>query len=108
MQLQLNIRDRIYIPALLPSQGTFMEFNLKRDIIKKVALTESDKKKYSIVEDRERGQVKWDIEKDNKEPLNVTFTEAEMEYLKKGCEELSTASYPDDFWMTVEKIYNVQ
>jgi hypothetical protein len=29
-----------------------------------------------------------------------------LSYLKAACEKLAEAPYPDDFWLTVEKIYN--
>lgn len=51
--MELHIKDRIYIPQLLPAQNSFMEYNLKREIIKKVALTEKDKDEYVIVEDQQ-------------------------------------------------------
>ena len=37
--MELHIKDRIYIPQMLPQQNNFMGFNLKREIIKKVGLT---------------------------------------------------------------------
>lgn len=104
--MELNIKDRIYIPQLLPQQNTFMEYNLKRGIIGKVSITEGDKKEYAIVEDSEAGKVTWDSKKDAEMPLVVDFSPQEIEYLKKSCESLSASAYPDDLWATVEKIYN--
>jgi hypothetical protein len=104
--MEVQIKDRIFIPQLLPQQNTFMGYNLKHGIIKKVAITQSDKAKYSIVEDPEAGRITWDIKKDTEEPLTVNFSEQELEYLKQACESLIETAYPDDFWLTVEKIYN--
>lgn len=104
--MELHIKDRIYIPQLLPEQNSFMGYSLKREILKKVAITEKDKEEYSIVEDVEKGQVTWDSAKDIEIPLVVDFTSQEIEYLKKSCESLVETAYPDDFWVTVEKIYN--
>lgn len=104
--MDLHIKDRIYIPQLLPAQNSFMEYNLKREIIKKVALTEKDKEEYSIVEDQKAGKVTWDSEKDMSTPLVVEFTQQEIDYLKKSCEALAESTYPDDLWATVEKIYD--
>lgn len=104
--MELHIKDRIYIPQLLSPQNTFMEYNLKRDIIKKVAITESDKTEYSIVENPEAGKITWDSKKDLEQPLVVEFSEQEITYLKKSCEALAESAYPDDLWVTVEKIYN--
>ena len=82
--MELHIKDRIYIPQLLPAQNSFMEYNLKREIIKKVALTEKDKDEYVIVEDQQTGKVTWDSKKDM-EPLVVEFSKQEIDYLKKSC-----------------------
>ena len=104
--MELHIKDRIYIPQLLPAQNSFMEYNLKREIIKKVALTDSDKTEYSIVEDANAGKITWDSNKDMEQPLVVDFSQQELDYLKKACESMVETAYPDDLWATVEKIYN--
>ncbi len=103
--MELHIIDRIYIPQILPAENTFMDFNLKRDIIKKVALTQEDAEKYHIVEDRENKQTKWDINIDRENPLHVEFTPQELAYLKSACEKLGDTPAPDALWSTVEKIY---
>ena len=102
----LHIKDRIYFPNILPHTGTFMEFNLKKSILGKVAITEKDKEHFNIVTDQERGVITWDSEKGLAEPLEVSFTAEELEFLKKSCENLAEKENTDDFWMVVEKIYN--
>ena len=104
--MELSIKDRIYIPQMLPSKGKFTEFNLKRSIIGKVTITEKDREDYSIVENKEKGQIKWDVKKDKEMPLVVDFSKEELEYLRASCETLVDTAYPDDLWFTVEKIYN--
>lgn len=104
--MELHIKDRIYIPQILPAQNSFMDYNLKREIINKVALTEADKTDYNIIEDTNAGKITWDSKKDMEQPLIVDFSKQEVDYLKKACESLSESAYPDEFWVTVEKIYN--
>jgi hypothetical protein len=106
--MDLRIKDRFYIPQMLPQQGKFKEFNLKRGIIAKTAITESDKEKYSIVEHKEDGKIEWDAKKDAEQPLVVDFSKEELEYLKTSCENLVETAFPDDFWLTVEKIYDAE
>ena len=72
--MELHIKDRIYIPQLLPAQNSFMEYNLKREIIKKLALTEKNIEEYAIVEDAQTVKVKWDSKKDMEQPLMVDFS----------------------------------
>ena len=104
--MELYIKERFYIPQMLPQQNTFMEFGLKRSILNKVEITEKDKKEYNIQEDQENNRITWDYKKDKECPLVVEFTEEETKFLKKSCEKLSEVNYPDDFWVVVEKIYN--
>ena len=106
--MELHIKDRIYIPQLLPQQSKFMEFNLKRGIMKKVAITDEDRQEYNIQEDKEHNRVTWDSNKDFAQPLVVDFSNDELALLRKGCEEFTEKDTPalDDFWELVEKIYD--
>lgn len=103
--MELNIIDRIYIPSILPSENSFMDFNMKRSIIKKVALTDADVEKYNIKEDAENKRTTWDSQVDRENPLAVQFTSEELDYLKKACEKIADTPSPDNLWNTVEKIY---
>lgn len=105
--MELHIKERIFIPQLLPQQtASFIDFNTKREILKKVALTDADKEKYEIVQEKEEQKIVWNAQKDVDEPLVVDFTESEIALMKKACEELPATAYPDDFWLVVEKIYD--
>lgn len=105
--MELHIKERIFIPQLLPQQtASFIDFNTKREILKKVALTDSDKEKYEIVQEKEEQKIVWNAQKDVDEPLVVDFTDSEIALMKKACEELPATAYPDDFWLVVEKIYD--
>lgn len=106
--MELHIKDRIYFPQLLPQQGNFMEFNTKRAILKKVAISDNDRAEYNIQEDKENGRITWDSNKDFSQPLVVEFTADETALLRKGCEQFTEKDTPapDDFWALVEKIYD--
>ena len=41
----------------------------------------------------------------NRGSPRLQFTKEELAMLKKSCEQLPETAYPDDFWLTVEKIY---
>lgn len=103
--MKLNIKDRIYFPQLLPQNNSYMDFNLKKSILAKVALTGKDKEIYNIQENQDERSITWDSKKDHEEPLEVEFSKEELTYLRKACEGLSDTAYPDDFWSVVEKIY---
>lgn len=104
--MELHVKDRLYFPQLLPQQNSFMEYALKRGIMKKVGLTAADQEKYEIKENEDGKGIVWNIEKDIAQPLTVEFTPDELEYIKKGCEAIAEQPCPDDFWALVERIYN--
>ena len=102
--MELQIKDRLYLPALLPKEGTFSQFNLKKSILAKIEVTEQERQDINLRENQETSRIEWDVEKDT--PLTILFTEQELEYLKESCEKLSDQSLNDDLWLTVERIYN--
>lgn len=106
--MELHIKDRIYFPQLLPARGSFMEFNIKRSIQKKVAISDDDRADYNIQEDKENNRLTWDSNKDFEQPLIVDFTKEELALIRKGCEQFTEKETPapDDFWALIEKIYD--
>ena len=102
--MELSIKDRLYIPALLPKEGNFKQFNLKKEILRKIEITEDERAKVGLAENKETNRIEWDTEKDI--PLAVEFSADEMEYLKQSCEKISDENLPDDMWHIVEAVYN--
>ena len=37
--MELNIKDRLYIPVILPKEGTFKDFNTKKEILRKIEIS---------------------------------------------------------------------
>lgn len=102
--MELLIKDRLYIPAFLPKEGNFKDFNTKKNILNKIEITQDERKAVGLKENEETKRIEWDVEKDT--PLVVDFSAEEMQYLKTSCEKISDQSLPDDMWQTVERIYN--
>jgi len=102
--MELLIKDRLYIPAFLPKEGNFRQFNLKKEILRKIEITTSEREEVGLTENQETKRIEWDIEKDK--PLIVDFSSDELDYLKESCERISDEQLPDDMWSVVEKIYN--
>ena len=80
--MDLHIKDRLLIPSIFPERGNFMDFNLKKSIARKIAISEQDRKDYEIVEKKEEKRIEWNVQKDAETPLVV------------------------ELWAVVERIYN--
>ena len=102
--MELTIKDRLYLPSFLPARGNFKEFNLKKDILRKIAISDDERQEINLRENAEDKRIEWDVEKER--PLLVEFSKEEMDYLKKACERISDEELPDDMWATVETVYN--
>ena len=102
--MELTIKDRLYLPSFLPARGNFKEFNLKNDILRKIAISDDERQEINLRENAEDKRIEWDVEKER--PLLVEFSKEEMDYLKKACERISDEELPDDMWATVETVYN--
>lgn len=104
--MDLHIRERLLLPTILPEKGNFMDFNVKKSILKKIALTVQDRTDYEIVEKKEERRIEWNVQKDIEAPLIVDFSKDELEYLQKACEAISEQQLPDEVWAMVERVYN--
>lgn len=102
--MELLIKDRLYIPGFLPKDNNFKEFNLKKEILKKISISESEKNTVGLNENKETNRIEWDTTKDT--PLIVDFSKDELDYLKASCEKISDEQLPDDMWSVVEKVYD--
>mgnify|MGYP000177299028 FL=1 len=102
--MELTIKDRLYLPSFLPARGNFKEFNLKKEILRKIAISDDERQEINLRENAEDRRIEWDVEKER--PLLVEFSKEEMDYLKKACERISDEELPDDMWATVETVYN--
>ncbi len=102
--MELNIKDRLYIPVILPKEGTFKEFNTKKEILRKIEISAEEREAVGLHENEGNGRIEWNIEKDV--PLNIELSPDELKYLQQSCEKISDEKLPDDMWMTIEKLYD--
>ncbi|RHH14336.1 RNA-binding protein [Bacteroides fragilis] len=102
--MELSIKDRLYIPALLPKEGSFHQFNTKKSILHKIEISQEERQEVGLKENQDTKRIEWDIEKEM--PLVLEFSSDEMTYLKQSFEKISDEQLPDDMWSVVEKIYN--
>nr|DAE30256.1 MAG TPA: hypothetical protein [virus sp. ct5rm7] len=102
--MELSVKDRLYLPTFLPARGNFKDFNLKKEILRKIAISDVERKEIGLHENAEDKRIEWDVEKEK--PLDVEFSHEETEYLRKACEKISDEELPDDMWVTVARIYD--
>ena len=102
--MELLIKDRLYIPAFLPKEGSFKDFNTKKSILSKIEITQDEREAVGLKENAETKRIEWDVETDT--PLVVDFSADEMQYLKTSCEKISDQSLPDDMWQTIERVFD--
>lgn len=65
MKIDLNVKDRLAIISILPTQGSITDLVEVMEIIKKIKFSEQEKQDLSFSEDN--GKITWDmsLEKDN-------------------------------------------
>lgn len=102
--MELLIKDRLYIPGFLPKENNFKNFNLKKEILKKIEISDEERKNVNLRQNEETDRIEWDVDKDT--PLIVDFSSEEIEYMKSSCEKIADEQLPDDMWSTVEKVYD--
>lgn len=102
--MELTVKDRLYIPAVLPKECNYREFNLRKDILRKIEISEREREQLGLHENTQNGRIEWDVEKDT--PLHAEFTAEELAFLKQACEKISDECLPADIWTTVEAIYD--
>ena len=101
--MELTIKDRLYIPALLPKEGNFKQFNLKKEILRKIEISEQEREEINLHENADTKRIEWDNEKESS--MHIDLSKDEAEYLKMVCEKLSDETLPDDMWQTIERLY---
>lgn len=70
--MEMTIKDRLYLPALLPDKGNYREFNLKKGILQKIALTDAEREAVGLHRVEETDRIEWDTDKET--PLVADFS----------------------------------
>ena len=81
----MKLIERLSLNAVLPTSDKFENLIIKKDIIKKIEITQEEIKKYNI-KSNEDGSLNF-LETDD--DFKVKFTEAENAYLKEKLKEVS-------------------
>ena len=58
--MELSVKDRLYLPSFLPARGNFKDFNLKKEILRKIAIPDEERKAIGLHENAEDKRIEWD------------------------------------------------
>ena len=70
--MELLIKDRLYIPTFLPKENNFKQFNLKKEILRKVAISDEEREEVGLKQITDENRIEWDTNKDT--PLIVEMS----------------------------------
>ena len=59
--MELSVKDRLYLPSFLPARGNFKDFNLKKEILRKIAIPDEERKAIGLHENAEDKRIEWDV-----------------------------------------------
>lgn len=92
-KLSLGIKDRLTLPAFFPERSNYVDQILKEDIDKKIKITQAEVTevglKYSEPDAEGKQFLTWG--RDKEKDIEVEFTKAEIEFLKKQVDRLDKA-----------------
>ena len=105
--MKLFVKDRFYLLNLLPHKPVdYKTYNLKKELVKQVQLSEEDNDKYQIKQDEETGSISWNPQIDQENPIELEITKDLAKYLNEACEGASEKEFTDDVWEFVERVFN--
>ena len=105
--MKLGITDRIHLPELLPSKGSYIEMLLREDILKKVLLTQVEMEKWEVkIQTNESGQTSFGWNKEKVEDVDIEFSDAENELIKKQLKEMDDKKELTPVFVILYKKFN--
>lgn len=84
--MKLKLAERITLMGMFPEQNSFENLILKKDLMNKIEVTQQEVTDYEIR--TENNSIKWNASGITSE-LEISFTQAEKNYLKSIVEKLS-------------------
>lgn len=86
--MKLTLLQRMILPTILPSKGKYEDLILKDDIVEKVKITQEEVKSFNIRTEQvgDKFQTLW--EDPDKTEFEYTFTELEMNLIKRNLDNL--------------------
>lgn len=102
--MTLSLRDRLILPSILPTEGSFTKIVIKNDILDKVKITQEEITEFEIKSNEENNSVNWNQTKEK--PLDVSFSGLESNLIKECLENLSNEEKLNDETFSLYKLFN--
>ena len=91
MKIELTVPERLRIlNDLLPPEGNIATLRMIRGMVAKIGISPAEYKKFEVVQDPEKGEIKWNTKK-GMNPVGIEFADAEREIVKASLTALDTA-----------------
>jgi len=98
--MKLNLSERLVIADVLPQRGNFLEMIIKKDVLDKVTVKQGDIEKFGVKVDGDK--ISWT----SQEEIEVDFTPAETEMIKKQLSDLDKNKQLEDKHIPTYKKFN--
>lgn len=105
MKTKFHIKERLYLMNVLPKENSLVDYQLKKGLIKKLEITDSDKELYGFSVEDGGGSIKWDPKKDFENPAEFELSDQERDYARNAVESASDGTHNDEYWMVLTGIY---
>lgn len=91
MKIDLNVKDRLAIISILPTQGSITDLVEVMEIIKKIKFSEQEKQDLSFSEDN--GKITWDMSLEKANSFDLSFEQVRL--IKQTIDKLNEANKID-------------
>lgn len=86
--MELSLKNRVVLSLILPTEGSYDKLIIRKDVMKKVELTQEEVTKFEVKQDPTTKGIVWKDEEAAK--FEIDFTEAERNYVNGILSEMNT------------------
>ncbi len=105
-KVSLHVKERIYLMNVMPQENSLVNFQLKKELMNKLEISDEEKTKLKFSVNEKENNVTWDPEIDMANPVEIEFNDQETAYMREAIEKLSDGAHPDEFWLIITTIYD--
>jgi len=107
-KIEITLQDRITLTSLLPAEGDYAFFIIKKDLINKVAVTQDELKTSEIKEikatDGRGSHITWNA-KGSTSKFGYDFTDLEKNEIKLALQKISNEKKLQEYQLNLYEIF---